>query len=121
MFDVNSLGGKLIDNQNLKKALETGGGGGSATIVTLTFSRNPNDPSMWSATGDKTFEDLKPIMENGSAIILRGDFGGDGTSVSKSAYAYEVFADSVNLRICGGLGEVMFYARTGEYLYGTTV
>lgn len=123
---VEKSGGDPSDNKLIVDAIndlvETGGGGGgSATIVTLTFNRNPSDPSMWAATGDKTYEDLKPIMENGGAIISRGDFNGDGTSVSKSAYGYEVSADSVNLQIRGGLGEVMFYARTGEELYGTTV
>lgn len=92
-----------------------------ATIVTLTFSRNPSDPSHWSATGDKTYEDLKPIVENGGAIILRGDFDGDGISVSKSAYGYVVYTDEIFLYITNSLDTVMFSARPGEQLSGSTV
>ena len=39
MFDVNSLGGKLIDNQNLKKALAEGGGGSFLPIIEFNATR----------------------------------------------------------------------------------
>lgn len=46
-FDVNSLGGKLIDNQELKKLIENGGGGGSA---------NPLEPYPLFPKATKTTE-----------------------------------------------------------------
>lgn len=46
MFDVNSLGGKLIDNKELKKLIENGGGG----------SANPLDPFPLFPKATKTAE-----------------------------------------------------------------
>ena len=119
---TNWTSGDVITAEKLNK-LEGGvaGAGGGATIVTLTFSRNPSDTSKWTATGNITFEELKPIAENGGAIVLRGDFNGDGGSVSKSAYAYEVFADGVNLYVGSGYDVVTFGASSGEQLHGGTV
>lgn len=97
MFDVNSLGSKLIDNQELKKLIEQGGGGssgGGMLIINLTFNRNPSDASQWTATGDKTGAEIISAIESGKTIVLRGDFNGTQNIHTYIAYGYSYGTDS---------------------------
>ena len=52
-FDVNSLGGKLIDNQNIKKALESGGGDGGADFFMVNVTKTGSGESA-TYSADKT-------------------------------------------------------------------
>ena len=61
-FDVNSLGGKLIDNKELKKLIENGGGG----------SANPLDPFPLFPKATKTTE----VIEDGGLQYMGFLFNG---------------------------------------------
>lgn len=74
-FDVNSLGGKLIDNQELKKLIEQGGGGGdSGFTVTFTVNTILDDAqygSNYEATCDKTANEIMSAISSGEKINLK--------------------------------------------------
>lgn len=71
MFDVNSLGGKLIDNQNLKKALENGGSGSSGLNLNVTYRdmSEPNDNKVYIYV-DKTAKEIYEAIENGTNVYF---------------------------------------------------
>ena len=74
MFDVNSLGGKLIDNQNLKKALESSGGSsGGASFPTITLKDEYNEETdQWdySVTDYGEFENFDGLVNVSSTNVF---------------------------------------------------
>ena len=66
-FDVNSLGGKLIDNQNIKKALESGGGGGGADFFMVNVTKTGSGESA-TYSADKTITQIVDAYNEGKSI-----------------------------------------------------
>ena len=83
-FDVNSLGGKLIDNQNLAKALAEGGGGSGGLVVHMNIT---GDESSYTVTFDKTYRQIVNAIENGVMPVLLADDDG-GYSLDTIAMCY---------------------------------
>lgn len=87
------------------------GSGGGMLIINLTFDRNPNDASMWSATGDKTGAEIISAIESGKTIALRGDF--NGTQNIKTYIAYGItYATDSSVQADNGVSMLINY---GDY------
>ena len=95
-FDVNSLGGKLIDNQNLKKALENGGGGSSGGFVAkYTIGGSVEEPT---AICDKTFAEIKAAVDGGTVPTFIVDQGDPLMGyLYASSYAFPPVGDELNV------------------------
>lgn len=89
-FDVNSLGGKLIDNQNLAKALAEGGGNG-LPVYTVTFFIVFDD-GITTTTCDKTFAELEQEFSERTPIIVINE----KVSGIYGNYEKTVFCDHLN-------------------------
>lgn len=72
-FDVNSLGGKLIDNKELLKLIEQGGGGGGSSAFEIRSGDNVFMPMPFGdyEVEPYTFEQLGALWEehNGNIIV----------------------------------------------------
>ena len=74
MFDVNSLGGKLIDNQELKKLIEQGGGGSSSESpfdLVVTVSATRSSTTYTNIVVDKSNEEIVSAIQGGLLVVAK--------------------------------------------------